>query len=261
MRVLSVRGVLPEHRYPQSELTRPFTHDLLRGAVDETVVSRIHTNACVDTRHLALPIERYGELADFTESNDAFIEVGVELGARAVTEALKAAGLTPEDVDLIVSATVTGLAVPSLDARVAALIGLRPDVVRVPLVGLGCVAGAAGVARLHDYLVGHPRSVAVLMSVELCSLTLQRDDTSLANLVASGLFGDGAAAVVAVGSLSSGRAGTRREPAPARGARRPQPPLPRLRAHHGLGRRGVRPEDRARQQGARPREDATSGRT
>jgi alkylresorcinol/alkylpyrone synthase len=204
MRVLSVHGVLPEHRYPQSELTRSFTHELLRGAVDESVVSRIHTNACVDTRHLALPIERYGQLEGFTESNDAFIEVGVELGARAVTDALKAAGLTPEDVDLIISATVTGLAVPSLDARVAALTGMRPDVVRVPLVGLGCVAGAAGIARLHDYLVGHPRAVAVLMCVELCSLTLQRDDTSLANLVASGLFGDGAAAVVAVGAERAG---------------------------------------------------------
>ena len=75
-----------------------------------------------------------------------------------------------------------------------------PDVVRMPLVGLGCVAGAAGVARLHDYLVGHPDAVAVLMAVELCSLTVQRDDASVPNLVASGLFGDGAAAVVAVGA-------------------------------------------------------------
>jgi len=82
------------------------------------------------------------------------------------------------------------------------VIGLRPDVKRVPLVGLGCVAGAAGVARLHDYLVGHPDEVAVLVSVELCSLTVQRDDVSVPNLVASGLFGDGAAAVVATGGAA-----------------------------------------------------------
>lgn len=200
MRILSVQGVLPEHRYTQAEITHAFTHTMLRVPVDERVVGRFHGNAGVDTRHLALPLEQYGELADFTESNDAFIEAGVELGVLAVTDALKAAGLTPQDVDLIISATVTGLAVPSLDARVAMLAGMRPDVVRMPLVGLGCVAGAAGVARLNDYLRGRPDSVAVLMAVELCSLTLQRDDESVPNLVASGLFGDGAAAVVAVGA-------------------------------------------------------------
>ncbi len=200
MRVLSVRGALPEHRYTQAEITESFATTMIRGQLDRRVVDRFHRNACVDTRHTALPLERYGELRDFGESNDAFIEAGVALGARAVVDALKAVDLAPSDVDLIISATVTGLAVPSLEARVAALIGMRPDVKRVPLVGLGCVAGAAGVARLHDYLVGHPDQIAVLMSVELCSLTLQRDDVSVANLVASGLFGDGAAAVVAAGA-------------------------------------------------------------
>ncbi|MFI6209092.1 type III polyketide synthase [Streptomyces sp. NPDC051041] len=198
-RILSVRGVLPEHRHRQQEITESFTTTLVGGTVDRGVVERFHRNACVETRHSVLPLEEYARLGDFGRSNDVFIRAGVELGGRAVVDALKDAGLTPADVDYIVSCTVTGLAVPTLEARVAERIGLRPDVVRLPLVGLGCVAGAAGVARLHDLLRGRPDGVAVLMSVELCSLTLQREDTSAAHLVASGLFGDGAAAVVAVG--------------------------------------------------------------
>ncbi|UUU26413.1 type III polyketide synthase [Streptomyces sp. DSM 40750] len=199
MRVLSVRGALPEHRHRQEEITESFTTTLVEDTVNRGIVERFHRNVCVETRHTVLPLEEYARLKSFGQSNDVFIRAGVELGARAVVDALKEVGLTPADVDYIVSCTVTGLAVPSLEARVAAEIGLRPDVVRLPLVGLGCVAGAAGIARLHDLLRGRPDGVAVLMSVELCSLTLQRDDTSAANLVASGLFGDGAAAVVAVG--------------------------------------------------------------
>jgi len=200
MQILSVRGALPEHRYPQSEITDAFAEVIASGPIDERLLRRFHSNAGVEQRHLAMPLEDYGSLEDFGQANDRFIEAGVRLGAQALVDALKAADLTPADVDVIISATVTGLAVPSLDARIAGVVGLRPDVKRLPLVGLGCVAGAAGVARLEDYLVGHPDEVAVLVSVELCSLTVQRDDVSVPNLVASGLFGDGAAAVVAVGS-------------------------------------------------------------
>jgi alkylresorcinol/alkylpyrone synthase len=206
MEILSVRGVLPEHTYAQEEITDAFAEVIADGGLDESLLRRFHANAGVRQRSLVLPLEAYGELDGFTQANDLFISNAVELGARAVVDALKAAGLTPTDVDLIVSATVTGLAIPTLEARIATLIGLRPDVKRVPLVGLGCVAGAAGIARLHDYLLGHPDDVAVLVAVELCSLTVQRDDVSMPNLVASGLFGDGAAAVVARGGTGRGGA-------------------------------------------------------
>ena len=200
MQILSVRGALPVHRYPQAEITDAFASFIAQRSLDERLMRRFHGNAGVRFRHTVLPLEEYGAIESFTQANDLFIEHAVDLGARALQDALKAADLTPTDVDLIISATVTGLAVPSLEARIAAVVGLRPDVKRVPLVGLGCVAGAAGVARLADYLVGHPDQVAALVAVELCSLTVQRDDVSVPNLVASGLFGDGASAVVAAGT-------------------------------------------------------------
>ncbi|MCS7475892.1 type III polyketide synthase [Umezawaea endophytica] len=198
--VAAVHGVLPPHRYPQRMLTDLFARLCLPDPTSRALAERLHDNTGVATRHLALPIERYPELDGFTAANDAFLSVAVDLGCEAVLGALADAGLEPEDVDLVMSTTVTGIAVPSLDSRIAARIGMRPDVKRVPMLGLGCLAGAAGVARLHDFLRGWPTSVAVLVSVELCSLTLQRQDPSTANTIAAGLFGDGAAAVVAVGA-------------------------------------------------------------
>ncbi len=204
----AVSGALPEHRYPQDEITRAFAEVCLGQEGNVELLRRLHGNCAVEFRHLAMPLDRYRALTDFTEANDVFLRVAVELGAKAVTSALDEAGIRADEVDVIFSTTVTGLAVPSLEARIAAVVGLRPDVKRVPMFGLGCVAGAAGIARLHDYLIGRPQQVGVLLSVELCSLTVQRDDRSMANLVASGLFGDGAAAVVAVGAERAAADGT-----------------------------------------------------
>ena len=199
-RVASAHGVVAEHGYPQAEITRAFTGLVTPDGSRRRAVQSIHAATGVEHRYLALPLEEYAGLDGFGASNDAFIRVGLDLAEQAVLAALEQAGLTAADVDLVVSTSVTGIAAPSLEARLASRIRLRPDVKRVPMFGLGCVAGAAGIARIHDYLVGHPDGVAVLLAVELCSLTVQRDDTSMANIVASGLFGDGAAAVVMVGA-------------------------------------------------------------
>ncbi|WP_307832618.1 3-oxoacyl-[acyl-carrier-protein] synthase III C-terminal domain-containing protein [Planomonospora sp. ID91781] len=198
-RITAVHGVLPPNRHSQDEITDAFARLCLPEGTDRLLLNRFHASAGVGHRHLSLPLDRYDKLDGFGAANDVFIDTALELGTQAVGGALEEAGLAPEDVDMIMCTSVTGVAAPSIEARLAGRLGLRPDVKRVPVFGLGCVAGAAGIARVHDYLRGWPDHVAVLLSVELCSLTLQRGDASVANLVASALFGDGAAAVVLCG--------------------------------------------------------------
>lgn len=196
MHISGVQTVLPDHRYEQAEITEAFsrlTH------CDEDLLRRFHAATGVTGRNLALPLEDYAKLDSFARANDMYVEIALDLAEQALRGALTKAGIRPEKVDHLLFCSTTGLATPSLDARLAQRAGLRPDVKRVPVFGLGCAAGASGLARLHDYLRGWPGDVAALVCVELCSLTIQRDDTSIANLVASGLFGDGAAAVVATG--------------------------------------------------------------
>lgn len=142
-RVLAVSSVFPPHRYRQSEIATALARFLPPGA-DTALLHRLHAAVGVESRHLCLPLERYGPSNDFGRTNALFLEGAEELGARALETALAAAHLKAHEVDLIMSTTVTGLATPSLEARIAGRTGLRPDVKRLPLFGLGCAAGAAG---------------------------------------------------------------------------------------------------------------------
>jgi alkylresorcinol/alkylpyrone synthase len=193
-RISGTAVALTPNRYSQEEVVQGLT------PIIEPGFARFARTSGVEHRSLALTLERYATMSGFTEANAAYLEVATDLGEQAVRSALEAARLEPQDVDVIVTVSSTGVAVPTIDARIFTRLGLRPDVKRLPLFGLGCVAGAAGLARVHDYLRGFPDHVALLLSVELCSLTLQRDDTSIPALIGTCLFGDGAAAVVVTGA-------------------------------------------------------------
>jgi alkylresorcinol/alkylpyrone synthase len=198
--VVAVEPVLPEHVYTQEEITDVVGPLVAPDPARTAVLRRLHASAGVDHRHLVLPLEEYAGLHSLGATNAVFIREGALLAERACRQVLAAAGLRSEDVDHVFATSVTGVAAPSLDVLLSERLGLRSDVRRTPSFGLGCAGGAGGLARVHDHLLGRPGDVSLLVSVELCSLTLQHGDASTANMVASGLFGDGAAAAVVVGA-------------------------------------------------------------
>jgi alkylresorcinol/alkylpyrone synthase len=198
--IRAVGRALPKHYADQETLIAAFRDAWAGAHFNVERLEELHRAVQVSGRHLAVPIEQYKELASFARRNEVWVEVAVELGEAAVRDALRHAALEPRDVGHLFFVTTTGIATPSIDARLVNKLGLSPGVRRTPIFGLGCAAGAAGIARAADYLRAFPEQVAVLLSVELCSLTLQRDDFSIPNIISSGLFGDGAAAVVLTGA-------------------------------------------------------------
>jgi alkylresorcinol/alkylpyrone synthase len=199
LKIAAVGKALPPNYYDQETLLAALRQRWADRYFNPERLERLHQNVLVGGRHLALPIDEYAGLTTWGKANDAWIRVAQEVGGAAVLDALGKAGLTTADVDALIFVTVTGVATPSIDARLMNRLDLPARVKRMPIFGLGCVAGAAGISRAADYVRGFPDQVAVLLSVELCSLTLQPEDLSIPNLIASGLFGDGAAAVVVTG--------------------------------------------------------------
>ncbi|HEX4182236.1 MAG TPA: 3-oxoacyl-[acyl-carrier-protein] synthase III C-terminal domain-containing protein [Caulobacteraceae bacterium] len=156
----------------------------------------IYRNAEIETRHACMTPEWYVGEHGFGERNDLFLEHAVELLTRAARSALDAARLRPGDIDVIVTICSTGIATPALDARLMEKLAFRRDVERLPVFGLGCAGGVLGLARAAAMAQARPDARVLLLVVELCSLTFRLQDRSKSNLVATALFGDGAAAAV-----------------------------------------------------------------
>ncbi len=200
MNIASVGTAFPAYRYAQSEIAEALKERWGARLEEPRLLGRLFANCGVDFRYLVFPLDHYPTLVGFKQTNDAWITAAVELAQTCITRALDQIGLTPADISAIFSASVTGIASPTLEARLINLMPFPPTVKRTPIFGLGCVAGAAGISRATDYLRAFPDQYVLLLSVELCSLTWQDDDQSIANLISCGLFGDGAAAVILAGS-------------------------------------------------------------
>ena len=205
MRIVSVGTALPPHCYSQAEVSAALLERWKSRMPEPRLLTRLHANCGVDHRYFVLPLEAYPALRGFGATNTAWIDAAVELGETAITRALEQVGLTAADVSAIFFASVTGIASPTIDARLINRMPFPESVKRTPIFGLGCVAGAAGIARVADYVRAFPDEIALLLSVELCSLTWQDDDQSIANLISCGLFGDGAAAVLIAGESAAVR--------------------------------------------------------
>jgi len=200
MRIVSAASAFPRHYYSQEMLLEALQQYWGAQIQNPHVLRRLHRHVGVDGRFLALPKEEYLKIKTWGEANRHWIRTAKELGEKAITGALVDAGLHGRNLGAFFFASVTGISSPSMDALLINQMGLCRNIRRVPIFGLGCVAGAAAISRAADYVRAYPDQVAVVLSVELCSLTLQREDVSMANLISAGLFGDGAAAVIVAGA-------------------------------------------------------------
>jgi alkylresorcinol/alkylpyrone synthase len=200
MRIAGVASAFPEHYYKQEILVEALKNYWRHRLPNPEILDRLDESMKVEGRYCVETIDFYEGLQTWGQANNAWIKHALDLGEKALCRALARAGIEPEDLSAIFVTSVTGIAAPSLDARLANRMGLSPNIKRIPIFGLGCVAGAAGISRAADYVKAYPKQAAALLSVELCSLTLQRDDLSMAHLISALLFGDGAAATVVFGS-------------------------------------------------------------
>jgi alkylresorcinol/alkylpyrone synthase len=199
MKIVSTATAFPPHYYLQDEVVQALKTQWQDGLENAAVLERLHSRTGVAGRYFSFPLAEYLPLDTWGKTNDAWIKTAVQLGERAIDCLLTKSGLSRNQPGALFFVSVTGVSSPSVDALLVNRMRLNPQIKRNPIFGLGCVAGAAGLSRAADYVRAYPDQVAILLSIELCSLTWQRDDFSVANIISTGLFGDGAAAVLVAG--------------------------------------------------------------
>jgi alkylresorcinol/alkylpyrone synthase len=198
-RIAAIRHALPVHRYRQSDIADTVA-ELFAEQLDDTQrLPEIFANARISQRHLVMPLDWYRTPCSAAERNRLYLEQGMQLLVRAGNDCLAAVDWPRQQVDQVICVSTTGHATPSLDARLINQLGLRPDTSRLPIWGLGCAAGAAGLSRAYDYCAAYPERVVLLAALECCSLTFIQADLSAKNLIGTALFGDGAAVALVVG--------------------------------------------------------------
>ncbi|MBI3128539.1 MAG: type III polyketide synthase [Candidatus Tectomicrobia bacterium] len=202
--VLSTARRLGGYRYTQAEI-EPWLSRWLEGNGEarERAI-RMCRNSQVGARASVVPIEEVFRERTFEEKNDIYRENAIILAEDAARRALEEAGAAPEEVDIIISVSCTGFMIPAVDAYLINRLGLRPEVKRLPMTEMGCAAGATALARAWEYLRAFPEHKALVVSVELATLTFQPRDFSMDNLVSAAIFGDGAAAAVLGGAPGPG---------------------------------------------------------
>ena len=206
-KILSVSTVLPPHEVKQTEAVELTRSLFSRKFKDIERLLNVFQNGDIEKRDVCMPLEWYGQVHDFEERNDLYIRHAIEFGVKAVQACLKRSQtlsetVSPSEIDAIIFISSSGIATPSIEARIMNRVPFRDDVKRVPIWGLGCAGGAAGISRAFEYCKAYPRANVLVLSIELCSLTFQKDDYSKSNLVGVSLFSDGVACALISGDQS-----------------------------------------------------------
>jgi alkylresorcinol/alkylpyrone synthase len=194
--LLSLATAVPPHVIAQHE-AKALARRAFNGkkAVFDRLAS-VFDNAGIAKRHLVAPVDWYEQPHGWSDRNALYLKAAQELFEDAACAAIRKAGLNPCDIDGVVSVSTTGIATPSLEARVGPRLGLRDDVRRVPVFGLGCSGGVGGLATAARLANAEPGSTWLFVTVETCSISIRLDSDDPAAIVATALFGDGAAAAV-----------------------------------------------------------------